>query len=152
MLPGYYFSNKLRALFIRLFIKKAGKKLLINKDIVFENPDKISIGNNVGINTRCWISGTGEIEIGNNVLIGPHVIIHSANHNFSKKDIPILLQGHSLGKIVIEDDVWIGANATVLAGVTIKKGCVIAAGAVLSKDTIEYGIYGGVPAKLIKER
>lgn len=151
-LPGYYFSNKIRAFFIRFFLKKAGKNLLINKGVVFENPGNISIGNNVGINTRCWISGTGELEIGNDVLIGPHVVIHSANHNFSNKDIPILEQGHTLSKITIENDVWIGANTTILAGVTIKSGCVIAAGAVVSKDTLEYSIYGGVPAKLIKKR
>lgn len=152
ILPGYYFSNKIRGLFLRMFLKKSGKNILINGNIVFENPDKISLGNNVGINTRCWISGTGELEIEDNVIIGPHTIIHTANHNFHQKNRSIASQGHTLGKIKIESDVWIGAGAIILAGVTLKKGSIIAAGAVVTKSTTSYGIYGGVPAKLIKKR
>lgn len=151
-LPGYYFSNKVRSFILRPFLKHLGDNVSINRGIVFEGVDKISIGNNVQINTRCWISGSGELEIGENVLIGPHVIIHTANHNFNKKTIPILLQGHTFNKVIIEDNVWIGANCTILPGVTIKKGSVAAAGAVVTKDTIENGVYGGVPARLIKYR
>lgn len=152
MLPGYYFSNKIRGLFLKLFLKKIGKNTYIGRDIVFEIPGNISIGDNVQINTRCWFSGGGGLEIGNNTLIGPHVVIHSANHNFSSLKEPIINQGHTFKKVIIENDVWIGANATILPGVTVKKGCVIAAGAVVTKDTEVYGVYGGVPARLLKKR
>lgn len=59
MLPGYYFSNKVRAFILRFFLKKIGKNIIINRDVVFESPENIILGNNVGINTRCWISGGG---------------------------------------------------------------------------------------------
>lgn len=151
-MPGYYFSNKLRGFFLKLFLNKCGKKFILNKEVVIESPNNIIIGNNVQINTRCWISGGGGLEIGNNVLIGPHTVIHSANHNYKNKSVLISQQGHSLGKVTIEDDVWIAANCTIVPGVTIAKGCVIGAGAVVTKNTEPYGIYVGVPAKKIGER
>ena len=152
ILPGYYFGNKLRAFVLKFYLKKIGTKTWINRDVVFEAPQKISIGDNVQINTRCWISGGGGLEIHDNTLIGPHVVIHSANHNFSDRKTPILKQGHTFKKIIIEKDVWIGANATILPGVIIREGSIIAAGAVVTKSTEQYGVYGGVPAKYIKSR
>lgn len=150
--PGYYFGNKLRGWFMSFFLKKSGKKFLLNREVIVESPDKIEIGDNLQINARCWISGGGNLKIGNNVLIGPHVVIHTANHNYENKDILIRKQGHSLKSILIEDDVWIAANCTILPGVTVKKGTVIAAGSVVTKDTEVYGVYAGAPAKKIKER
>jgi len=138
--------------FMSCFLKKSGRKFLLNREVIIESPNKIEIGNNLQVNARCWISGGGNLKIGDNVLIGPHVVIHTANHNFKNKDILIREQGHTLKAIVIEDDVWIAANSTILPGVTIKKGTVIAAGSVITKDTEPYGVYAGVPAKKIKER
>ncbi|MBN1431653.1 MAG: acyltransferase [Methanomicrobiaceae archaeon] len=94
----------------------------------------------------------GSIIIGNNVLIGPNVVVRSADHNFSSADTLIQKQGHTGGRITIEDDVWIGANAVILKGVTIKTGAVVGAGAVVTKDVDEYVIAGGVPAKKISSR
>jgi len=151
-LPGYYLSNKLRGWFMGLFLKEKGKKLTLNREVIFEVPKNISIGNNVHINARCWFSGGGNLTIGDNVLIGPHVIIHTANHNFENRLITIDKQGHTLKPVVIKNDVWLGANCTILPGVTINEGCVIGAGSVVTKDTEPFGIYVGVPAKKIKER
>ncbi|MBC8312926.1 MAG: acyltransferase [Candidatus Cloacimonetes bacterium] len=116
------------------------------------NPQNLSIGHNVAINDNFWVNAIGKVEIGNNVLIGPSVIIHSANHNYARVDIPIREQGHTIEKVIIEDDVWIGARAIILPGVTIGKGAIIAAGAVVNKDVGSYTIVGGVPAKIIKRR
>lgn len=149
LLPGYHFSNKLRGWVIKLFLNKSGGKFILNREVIIESPQNIEIGDNVGINARCWISGSGNLKIGNNVLIGPHVVIHTANHNFQNTMKPISQQGHTLKAVCIEDDVWLGANSTVLPGVTIGEGCVIAAGAVVSKDTEPFGVYVGVPAKKI---
>lgn len=151
-MPGYYIANKLRSLYMGVFLKKKGKKLTLNREVIIEVPQKVSVGNNVHINARCWFSGGGGLSIGDNVLIGPHVIIHTANHNYTNLSVPMNEQGHTFKEVIIEDDVWIGAGATILPGVTIKKGCIIGAGAVVTKSTESFAIYAGVPAKKIKNR
>lgn len=113
---------------------------------------KIEIGNNVSINPACIIYGHGGIKIGNDVRIAAQVVCVPANHNYDRRDELIRKQGQTYKGIVIEDDVWIGTGAKILDGVTIAKGCVIAAGAVVSKSTEPYGVYAGVPARKIKER
>ncbi|GAB6077205.1 hypothetical protein JCM12825_20830 [Desulfurobacterium crinifex] len=112
----------------------------------------LKIGNNVGINHYSYIGAMGEIIIGDNVIMGPGVRILSENHNFDRLDIPIKYQGVTKKKTVIGNDVWIGTNACILAGVKIGDGCVIAAGAVVTKDIEPYSVVAGVPAKIIKKR
>ena len=104
------------------------------------------------INNFASIYGIGGVKIGKNVLIGPGVKIISYQHNYIKKDLIIKSQGLKKEKIVIKDDVWIGANSVILSGVTLKKGSVIGAGSVVTKNTDEYGVYVGIPAKLLKYR
>lgn len=112
----------------------------------------VVIGNNVGISQNCFIAARGMIRIGNNVIIGPGVSIFSENHIFNKIDIPIVFQGETRSDVTINDDVWIGTKATILAGVTIGAHSIIAAGSVVTKDVPEYSIVGGVPARIIKMR
>lgn len=114
--------------------------------------ESITIGKNVGISSNSLLSVRGNVTIGDDVIIGPYFSLHSENHNFNSIDIPIRLQDVTRKDVNIEDDVWIGAKVTVLAGVTIKRGSVIAAGSVVTKDTTEFGVYAGVPARRIKER
>jgi acetyltransferase-like isoleucine patch superfamily enzyme len=109
----------------------------------------IVIGNNFYANAGCHLLGS--ITIGNNVQIGPQVVFWGRDHGM-KKDILINRQPHNLQPIVIQDDVWIGAHATILKGVTIYEGAVVAAGAVVTKDIPPYAIVAGVPAKIIKYR
>ena len=104
------------------------------------------------INRGVFITAPDKIIIGNDVLIGPYTVINSGNHNYSNPDISIREQGHIFKPIVIEDDVWIGANSSILAGVTIGKGAVVGAGAVVTKNVNPYTVVGGVPATFIKER
>ena len=93
----------------------------------------------------------GELAIGSHVLIAPGVFITDHNHKTSS-NLRINQQPCTTEKVVIEDDVWIGANAVVLPGVTISSGAVIAAGAVVSKDVSSMTIVAGVPAKKIGSR
>ena len=95
---------------------------------------------------------TGQIRIGNDVRIAPHVMMIAANHVFDDPDRPIREQGLDRGPIVIEDDVWIGGRVNVTAGVTIGRGSVIGAGAVVTRDIPPYSVAVGVPAKVIKSR
>lgn len=113
---------------------------------------RISMGKNCTINPYCMLYGNGGISIGDNVRIATHSVIVSSNHNFQDIHVPICKQGLTTKGIIIQDDVWIGAHVTILDGVNIGCGCVIGAGAVVTKDTKPYGVYVGNPAKLIKFR
>lgn len=113
----------------------------------------IKIGSNVGINSNVCIGADGgEIVIGDDVLIGQNSVLRAADHEFSRTDIPIIKQGHVGGKIIIEDDCWLGANVVVTRGVTIGAHSVVAAGAVVTRDVGPCSVVGGVPARLIKRR
>jgi len=114
--------------------------------------ERIQIGENVYINCFCMMYG--DIIIEKNVLISQFVNIWGRSHRFSIKDEPIWLQhdiggqGYKTGKIVIEEDSWIGPHVTILRGVTIGKGSVIGAGAVVTKDVPDYAVVFGIPAEI----
>ena len=128
-----------------------GININIEKKANFGTGSGIEIGNNSGLGINCKVRGP--LQIGNNVMMGPDVIIFTSNHETSRTDIPMRGQGSTLPqKVTIEDDVWIGARVIILPGVTIGKGAILAAGAVVSKDVPDYAIVGGVPAKVLKYR
>lgn len=112
----------------------------------------IVIGNKSSLGTHGFYGCAGGIEIGENVLIGNFVSMHSENHNFERLDVPIDKQGVSHKGIKIGNDCWLGAKVTILDGVTIGDGCVIAAGAVVTSNIPDFSIAAGVPAKIIKKR
>lgn len=106
----------------------------------------ISIGMNVFINFDCIFLGLGGITIEDDVLIGPRVSLLSEGHPVHPADRQALIPGH----IHVKKNAWIGAGATILAGVTIGENAIVAAGAVVSNDVADNTVVGGVPAKLIK--
>lgn len=117
----------------------------------------IKIGNDCSVNEFAILFGGGGLgggglEIGNDVRIAAHVRIVPMNHVYEDPKTPIRLQKYKCLGIKIEDDVWLGVGSTVLDGVTIGKGSVIGAGAVVTKDIPPYSIAVGVPAKVIKKR
>ena len=107
----------------------------------------------IGDYTRIGIHNTiiGPVCIGNHVNLAQGITITALNHNFEDASKRIDEQGISTKPVVIGDDVWIGANAVILPGVTIGSHCVVAAGAVVTKDVPNHTLVGGVPAKLIKK-
>ncbi len=114
---------------------------------------KIEIGNFSTINNFVIIDGYGKgVSIGKGVRIAAHTMIISSNHIFESTNQFIYEQGLSSKGIRIEDDVWIGSGCKILDGVHIKKGAIIAAGAVVTKNVEPYEVVGGVPAKHIKFR
>lgn len=112
----------------------------------------ITIGNDCSVNPFCVLYGHGGLTIGNGVRVASHSVFIPSNHNFEDTSRYIFEQPETSKGIFIEDDVWIGTRVTVLDGVVISKGCVIAAGAVVTKNTDPYCIYAGVPAKKIGSR
>jgi len=112
----------------------------------------IKIGTGTTINPYTVIYSAGGVTIGNNVLIATKVVLSAHNHIFKDPNTLIKNQGLTKRGIQIKDDVWVGANVTILDGVTIGEGAVIAAGAVVVKDVLPYTVVGGVPAKQLSSR
>lgn len=112
----------------------------------------ITIGNNCFLGEYNVIRGQGGVHIGNGVYTGPMVQMVAVNHVYQDANRPIREQGITAQGIVIEDDVWIGANATIVDGVTIGKGSIIGAGSVVTRDIPPYSIAVGTPAKPVKDR
>ena len=158
-LPGSYtpivgkLPRKLRYWCCKLIFAECGKNVNIERGANFGSGlgFNLKIGENSGIGINCTLPR--EIEIGENVMMGPECYFLSANHAYNNIDTPMKFQGN-LGhkKTIIEDDVWIGRQVLVMPGRTIKKGSIIAAGCVLTKDFPEYSIIGGNPSRLIKSR
>lgn len=130
---------------------KIGDNVVLHENVLVRTFGyNISIGERTTINRNTCI--LSQVSIGNYCSIAPNVVIVGANHIFSDKSVNIKSQGSSSKGIVIGDDVWIGANATILDGVTIGDGCVVAAGAVVARSVDSNCVVGGVPSKVIKER
>ena len=146
---GGYRAKKLREWCARQIMAKVGENVNIEKGAEFES--LCEIGNNSGIGIDAIIGG--HVVIGDDVMMGRQCIIICRNHSFKRTDIPMNMQGFEKGTTVkIGNDVWIGDRVTILPGVEIGNGCIIAAGAVVTKSVPDYSIVGGVPAKIIKNR
>lgn len=145
------FSKFIRYNLVKIIFKSCGKNVNIERKANFGSGRDIVIGDNSGIGINACIPSN--TIIGENVMMGPNCYILGSNHKFDRTDIPMTEQGHSEKKqTIIEDDVWIGRCVTMTPGHTIKRGCIVAACAVITKDFPEYSIVGGNPAKLIKTR
>ena len=112
----------------------------------------ITVGDYSAIGAYSFLGGQGGIQIGNNVIMGPKVNIFSEDHGFDDLETLIRLQPTRRQGVIIEDNCWVGANSTIVDGVHIHSGSVIAAGSVVTKDVPANSIVGGVPAKVIKVR
>ena len=112
----------------------------------------LTMGDNSNIGPYNYIGCSGKITIGNNVMLAPRVSIYAENHVFDHPEILIREQGVEKKEVIIEDDCWIAANSILLAGVTIGKGSVVAAGSVVTENVPPYSVVAGVPAKWIKSR
>ena len=106
----------------------------------------------IGDHTRVGLHNTiiGPVTIGSHVNLAQGITVTALNHNFGDTEKRIDEQGVSTNPVTIEDDVWIGANAVILPGVTIGNHCVVAAGAVVTKDVPPHSLVAGVPAVVIK--
>lgn len=112
----------------------------------------IQIGDNSAVGAFSFLGAQGGITIGSNVIMGPMVTMHAENHSFDLINIPIRLQPAFRKGIEIEDNCWIGAKATIVDGVHVGAGSVVAAGAVVTKDVKPNSVVAGIPAKIIRMR
>ena len=155
----------------RTKLKAIGKNVRFEDDVRLLSPERISIGDDVllmygvylspcgahitiGSNTHFAPYGVlyGPLTIGNNVAVAAHVTLASIGHGYDRTDIPMVEQPAQKKEIVIEDDVWIGANAVIIGGVTVGTGTIVGAGAVVTKDVPPFSVVGGAPARVIRNR
>ncbi|MDD7558568.1 MAG: acyltransferase [Porphyromonas somerae] len=129
---------------------ECGQRVNIEKGANFGTGKGIKIGDDSMIGLKAYIRGP--LIMGKDILMGPDCVILTSNHNFSKRDKPIRLQGSTTKSVTIGDGVWIGQRVMIMPGVTIGAGAIISAGAVVTKDVDPYTIVGGVPARFIKNR
>lgn len=172
--PGFY-GFKVRYYKYKKLFSSCGDAVYIGQYVTILGFENISIGNRINImahsymyansggllrigddfsvNNGVYIGASGgKIIIGNNVCIGPYTVLRALDHGHSRIDIPMTQQDDIGGEILIEDDVWIGANCTILKNVKIGRGSIVAAGCVVTKDVPSYTIAGGVPNRVIKNR
>lgn len=143
--------RSIRSFIASRIISKCGENINIEKGANFGTGKNIEIGNNSGIGVNCYIRGP--LKIGNDVMMGPEVIILTNSHNFDSLDMPMNLQGNNdPKKVIIGNDVWIGTRVIILPGVKVGDGAILGAGAIVTKDVEPYAIVGGNPAKVIKYR
>jgi acetyltransferase-like isoleucine patch superfamily enzyme len=112
----------------------------------------ITIGNNVGIGEFAYLGGAGGLTIGDDCIVGQYFSCHPENHVFDEVDVLIRHQGITRKGISIGKNCWIGSKVTILDGVQIGDGCVLAAGAVVTTSFPANSVIGGVPAKILSER
>ena len=139
---------------------RVSSKVILKEDVKLDNGVQIKgmkyghieIGDGTYVGAYACISGPGPVKIGKHCLVAAHCGIYGNHHNFDDPTIPIKEQGLSSQGITIEDDCWLGAGVKVLDGVTIGKGSIIGASAVVNKNIPPYSIAVGVPAKVISPR
>jgi acetyltransferase-like isoleucine patch superfamily enzyme len=110
------------------------------------------LGRHSSLDAYSFVGAGGGVWVGDGVIMGQHISFHAENHNFELGDRPIRDQGVTGQGIVIDDDCWVGSNVTFLDGVHVGTGCVIAAGAVVTKDIPPYSVAAGIPARVINSR
>ncbi len=130
----------------------AKDSILFCTGVIAQKGTGITIGNRTGIGARAFLAGQGGISIGDDVITGPNIQVFSENHNFSDLSLTIKEQGVTKQPTTIGNNCWIGGGVSILAGVTIGDGCVIATGSVVTKSVPANSVVAGVPAKVIKSR
>ena len=144
---GYHTDGEIRALIAKLTGREVDEGFHLFPPFYSDCGKNIHLGKRVTINAGCCFQDQGGIEIGDDVLIGHQVVITTINHDLH----PLRRGNMTPAPVKIGKKVWIGSHATILPGVTVGNGAVIAAGAVVTKDVPPNTVVGGVPAKVIKE-
>lgn len=139
--------HSLRIAYLRLFCRHIGKNTVILRNVKVISPQNISIGDGTVINSNVLLDGRGGLVIGSHVDIAREVNIWSLGHDVNDDNHKTVG-----GSVRIDDYVWIASRSTILHGVKIERGAVIACGAVVTKDVKENTIVGGVPARFISHR
>lgn len=151
----FHIGKSVRRFFLKSVFREYGTHSTVGYRVFIGLGYDISIGSYSWIGSKVkifGIGGGGKVKIGNNVIISPEVTIITTEHNYENPEIPIFSQAMKKSAVVIEDNAYIGYHVIILPGVTIGKGAIVGAGAVVTRDVPEYTVEGGVPARVIKKR
>ncbi len=129
------------------FLRGAGERLRISSRVNIYEPGNVTVGGHVYIGYGTYL-GAGRITLEDEVTIGPYCVIASGNH--TRKDRSFRYGPYEHGEIVIGRGTWLGAHVTVTSGVTIGRGCLIAAGSVVTKNVPDDAVVGGVPGRILR--
>lgn len=139
--------HPLRRLVCKLIMRDFHSSSSIRRNVDLRSPQRISIGSFCNINKHCVLDGRGTLTIGDNVDIAQDVYIWTEQHDYNSPNFAA-----KCSNVIINDYAWIASRATILPGVTIGKGAVVACGAVVTKDVPPFAVVAGVPARIIGER
>ena len=132
---------------------RCGSDVEISRNVILSCKEgSISIGNLVSIGRNSLLSSISELKIGDDCSIGPFCCLLASGHGWDDPDKPVMLQNREVKRIVIEDNVWLGAHVTVMDGVTIGRNSIVCVGSVVTQDIAPYRIAAGVPARVINKR
>lgn len=142
----------IRYIYLKTLSPACGDNVSIHENVYLLEPDKFTCGDNVSIHPMCYMDATGEINIGSDVSVAHGVTIMSTTHLYEDINTNIKDQGIINKKTVVKDNVWIGAKATLVAGITVESGCVIGANSVVTHNCDQNSVMAGTPARKIKVR
>lgn len=146
-LPFIFF----RYVILKAKAKNCGDNIRIGTNVTIKGWGNLVLGSNISIHDNCYIDAGGNIVVGNNVSIAHNSTLLSGTHTFNDKNVPIKYNPIIKDGLSIANDVWIGCGVRVLSGIKVSSRSIIAAGAVVNKNVDKNSIYGGIPAKKIKD-
>jgi len=138
---------RLKRSLLRAFGAKVGTGLIIKTKVRIKNPWKLIVGDHCWIGESVWVDNLEDVEIGNNVCLSQGAMLLTGNHDYTVESFP-----YRLGKIHLEEGVWIGAKSVVCPGITCKAYSILTVNSVANKQLEESGIYAGNPAVYIRAR
>ena len=151
---NYYIFNssfpwpyRFKRVLLRLFGASVGYGLVIKPKVRIKNPWRLTIGDNCWVGESVWIDNLENVDVGNNVSISQGAMLLTGNHDYTLSDFP-----YRLGKIKLEDGVWIGARAVVGPGIVCKSHSILTVNSVASKNLEAWSIYTGNPAAFVRIR
>lgn len=147
-IPGFT-GQWVRRKLLRHYLRSIGDDMVMHDRCWLTNPENISFGSHCNFAKGVFITGGGGVTIGNYVGFGPDTKVWSVNHRFEDPDTPWQLQGYDKLPVVIEDDVWLGADCFVMPGVTIGRGAILSAGTILMKSVPPFAIVAGNPGRVV---
>ena len=139
--------NSFKIVLLKLFGAKVGKGCVIKPKVNIKYPWKLTLGDYVWLGEQVWIDNLAEVKIESHACLSQGAMLLCGNHNYKKKSFDLMV-----GKIIIEEGAWIGAQSVVCPGVSVASHAVLAVGSVLTQDAKAYTVYQGNPARPIKER
>lgn len=142
----------IRYALLKSIAKCCGDNVSVHPGVYLLHPQGLSIGDNVSIHPMCYFDATGGITIGNDVSIAHGCSLLSTSHQYDVLDVSIKDQPCKIKETVIRDNVWLGAKATIVCGITVESGAIVGANAVVTHPIPANAIAAGVPARVIKMR